>query len=438
MTDVLWKIFELVVTLIEEFIVLHFVCGFLRYDFKLIKNKIKYAIGSVVGTAVVTFVNSLTLYEGWLGVIYIAYWFLFAFLCVEGAVLKKLLAAILANMIMVCTSSLITSSFSILFGADLSLIYSEQGLSRFLAIVCVQITLLYVYSLVLKLTDGTLFTLKKGEWILILTIFIISFFSLVMMHMAFYSTELTRAAANTLLLSEIGLVMLNVICMYLTIRLSKSNQYAEALKIEKQQQVFRIQYAENIRAQYEEIRNMRHDMKQHFSVIDRLIHDNNTEALKQYTGECTKQIAKLDVFMDVGNDFVNAILNSKLSTAQSNNIEVLCSSSNNISGFNDYDLCNLLGNMLDNAIEGAKQVADDRKYIDVSLVADNYKLVVCVSNSIARSILNSNKDLTTSKPDRHLHGFGIKTIRSIAEKYNGNVDFYEEDMNFSCRVILFK
>lgn len=59
-----------------------------------------------------------------------------------------------------------------------------------------------------------------------------------------------------------------------------------------------------------------------------------------------------------------------------------------------------------------------------------------VRNSIPASVLNDNPTLKSTKTDSMEHGFGVKTIRAIAEKYGGSVDFYEEDLTFICRVEL--
>ena len=92
--------------------------------------------------------------------------------------------------------------------------------------------------------------------------------------------------------------------------------------------------------------------------------------------------------------------------------------------------------MLDNAIEAAKITTP--ACIEVSIFSDDYKTNICVSNSICKSVLNDNKNLFTTKTDFQNHGIGVRTIRGVADKYNGNVFFYEENMNFFCRVILQK
>ena len=93
--------------------------------------------------------------------------------------------------------------------------------------------------------------------------------------------------------------------------------------------------------------------------------------------------------------------------------------------------------MLDNAIEAAEKTGD-RAFVEVSIHSDKYKLMITVSNSTLQSVLNENPALNTTKGNTNMHGFGVKSIKAIAEKYNGSVDFYEENLTFFCRVILGK
>ncbi len=437
MIEIWWNFFELIVTVFEEFVIIHFICKFLGHNFSTLKGKVIYVSGSLVGSVIVSVVDFLVNYESWLGAVYMSYWFIFALLFVDGKFFNKLFAVLLANMILICSNSLISSSLSNVFKSDLTIVYSQRGVIRLLAILLQQITILYVYSLILKFLDRTFISLKKHECRLVISIFIISFFSLVMMHIVFYNVEFNRYVTVFVLASEIGIISLNYICLYMTIALSKSNKTAEVLRLKELQYEHNIQYAETIRVQYDDMRSMRHDIKQHFAVIQRLHLDGDFDEAIRYTNSCVESISKPEIFIDVGDVFINALLNSKLSIAKSKGIDVMCRAGNGILGINAYDLCNLLGNILDNAIEGTQKVSRGM-FIEVVMEADEFKLNIRVSNSIEKSVLETNKNLRTSKGEQELHGLGIKTIRSLAEKYNGTADFYEEGLIFYCHVIMYK
>lgn len=441
MTDILWDLFELTITVFEEFVIIYFICKFLGHNFSTLKGKAVCVAGSLIGAAVVSTANHLVNYESWLGLIYIAYWFVFALLFLEGKLLNKIFVVLLANLIVFFSNSIISSSIFAAFNSKVNIVYSQKSFIRFLTIIMVQLCTVYFFSLILKLVDKTLLKLKKNEWILIISVFAISFLALTLIQLSLlnFNTGADRETytAAMLLAAEIAIIALNSICLYMTISLSKGNKAAEELKLKAQQYEHSVQYAETIRAQYDEMRSIRHDIKQHFTVIQRLQQDGDFAEAIRYTNACVESITKPEMFINIGDVFINAILNSKLSIAKSKGIAVLCRTKNEITGINAYDLCNLFGNILDNAIEGSQSVKNG-KFIEVVIEGDEFKLNICISNSIPQSVIATNKELKTSKKNHGKHGLGIKTIRSLAEKYNGTVDFYEEGLIFFCHVILYK
>lgn len=429
--------FEIVATLCEQLILFYFICNFMKHDFKTRRGKVIYVFGSVLGTALVTVLNSVTLYDWWLSVIYIAYWFVFSLLFINGRVLSKLLAAILSDIVSICTSNIVTGTLSIALKSTPTQLYSTQGVYRVLGVLMCQTLNLLLYSLILKSVNKTILDMKKKEWILIISVFSISTLSFAIIQIALNESKLSETTSLMLLLTEIGLIALNIICLYIMISLNQSNRTAEELKLKEQQLKHDIQYAETVRSQYQEIRQIRHDIKQHLDAVSGLQLEGKIEAAQKYISNISSGLERIEMFMDVGSDFVNAILNSKLSIAKSKGIEVLCNSSSEVGGISEYDLCNLIGNMLDNAIEAAEKPGDNA-VVEVSIRSDKYKLMITVANSILQPVLNSNSNLKTTKKGTELHGFGVKSIKTIAERYGGSADFYEEDLTFFCRVILCK
>lgn len=441
MAGILWDIFELTVTVFEQFVIAHFICSFLGHDFSTTKGKIVYISGALVGAIESTILDMFVENDGLLGAAYVTYWLLFSLLFLKGKFLIKLFAVLLQETVAFFSGTIVLSSVSAIFKSTLSELYYQSSFMRFIMIIMAQLCIFYFLGLILKLVHKNMIKLKRKEWGLIISVFVISFLSIFLIRFAMLNMDVETDSdvytVTLLLAAEAGIVALNSICLYMTVALSKGNSTAEELKLKTQQYEHSIQYAETIRGQYEEMRSIRHDIKQHFAVIRQLQQDGNLDEAKKYIDSCAESVAGSEMFIDVGDVFINAILNSKLSIAKSRGIEVMCRSGKDVSGINAYDLCNLLGNMLDNAIDGAQGVTGGR-FIEVAMESDEHKLNICISNSMACSVLIPNKELTTSKADRGSHGFGTKTIRSLAKKYNGNVDYYEEGSVFFCHVILYK
>lgn len=432
MTDLLWNIFETSVNLFESCVVVHFICAFLHHDYKSLRGKMIYFIGVAIDFVCVTVVNNLTVYEGILGAIYILIYFIYNLIFLKGTIFHKIFTALIAVVILLCVSSLVSGMVSAIFKSNLSLIYEQHSIERVCTIVLVQILLICIYDLILKYM---VMTLKKEEWKLILSILCISFMVISCIHIVFIDIELDNYYARFIMAAEFGILVLNIVCFYMTYALSRSNAMTEELRLQRQQEEYRAHYAENIKEQYEEIRRMRHDMKQNLAVISMLYSERKYDEAQKYANKTSDNLARFDMVIDVGNDFVNAILNSKLSIAKQRGIEVLCTASSNISGIEDIDLCNLLGNMLDNAISAAEKC--DKSFIEVSVNADEDKILAIISNTIKESVLEINKNLQSIK-NGDIHGYGVKTIQSIASKYDGIAKFYEENNMFYCQVLMYK
>lgn len=437
MNDFLWNIFEVAVNFLEAFIMFYFICGFLKHDFKTPKGKVVFVIGGVFKGVMTTFVNLITLYDWWIGCISILGWFAISCVLLKGEVMFKLFAAAITGVVSVVSSNFVTAVLSVTLNSAPEELFVMQNAHRIIGVAMCQTLNLLLYSIILKFADKTILALKKKEWILIISVLLISTLSFGVIQTALNETRLSNSTSILLMICEIGLFALNIICLYITVSLNKSNRAAEELKLKEQQHLRDVQYAESVRSQYQEIRRIRHDIKQQLATVSGLQSEGKYDKAQKYISEVTNGIDRLDIFMDVGNDFVNAILNSKLSIAKSKGIEVLCNFSGKIEGINEYDLCNLIGNVLDNAIEAAEG-AGDNAAVEVSLFSDKHKMIFTVSNSISNSVLNSNPELNTTKDKHDLHGFGVKTIKAIAAKYDGNVDFYEENLIFFCRVLLCK
>ena len=436
MLDFLWSLFELLVNLFESFVYICFICSFLKHDFSTSRGKIIFIGSSVVFAAFVTAIDSVALYEGVLGIIYSLYYFIFALLFLHGTVLKKLFVSVFTNLISLFVSSAVVSIMSVALQDNINVIYTEKTLIRFVMVIIVQALQVYVYGVILKIAVSKEFALKKKEWVLIISVFVISFVSLGILHMTQVNQQLPLNVTQPMLLSELGIIIVNIVCFYMTIALSKSNKEALDLKSLEQQHELRTQYAENVRQQYEEIRSIRHNIKQDFAVINALLREQKFKEATDFTEKCGDSLSRLDVIMDVGNVFINAILNSKISLAKEKGINIICSSSKDLTEVEDIDLCVLLGNMLDNAIEGAEKSTE--KSVEASIAADGSRLFIKVMNTINKSVLQNNPELKTDKEDKRFHGYGVDTIKSIAKKYNGHYDFYEENKYFCCNVVLQK
>lgn len=198
---------------------------------------------------------------------------------------------------------------------------------------------------------------------------------------------------------------------------------------EKQQDM-----AEEIRRIQEQIRALKHDMKNHTLVMLSYLEENRVEEVKAYAGELLDKLNKMYTYVNVGNSLLNYIINNKLSAAKEQGIEIKAEIENLAFDYMDsVDFSALLNNLLDNAIHGALESKSPK--LEVQISAKKGFDIITVKNSIDESVLERNPEFVSTK-DEPGHGYGMKQIRNIVEKYNGDIDIYEKENQFIVSIML--
>lgn len=184
----------------------------------------------------------------------------------------------------------------------------------------------------------------------------------------------------------------------------------------------------------EDISIIRHDMKNMLIFIDKYLAKGEIEKAREYILEITDSINKTKVMHITGVASIDCVLNSILSSTEKNNIEFVTNIDEHaLNKIEDLDLAIILANALSNAIENN---GGDRKFVKLSIYSYKNDLIIVISNSVNKDVINENPNLNTNKNNLELHGFGIKSIKRIAKKYNGFADFYQEKNIFYCVVKL--
>lgn len=238
-----------------------------------------------------------------------------------------------------------------------------------------------------------------------------------------------------IILSVVVVVVMDIVILKLLLTTARNNHKLKENEIKLMGESLKNQYAKNIKEQDELFRRMRHDFKHHMCVIDALLDKNKVEEAKSYIKDYIGSTSAL-TYVDTGNEYLNAILNSKITYAKKNNINITTVIAGEIEGINNIDMCNLMGNLIDNAVEGCADT--EEKDIVVKILSEETFIRISVANTISSSVLEKNASLNTSKKDSENHGFGTKSIKKIASKYNGYADYFEEENRFFANITLVK
>lgn len=437
MKEGVWDLFETLVSVYEGFNLYYYIFAFLDYNFKSQRSKITYSAGAIIHTCIVLVLNYFTFYEGILGLIYMLFTLIYSILILQKSKIKTFFVVISGYVWVLSINVFVATFISNISSSELSDIYSKHIFERFMLILIAQLLVTYVYRVTLKLFKKTDVKLQSQECILIVIVFSISFVVIMLNHFVQLEYNVAEQHHKWLLLSNLGIIIINIVCYFMVIRLSKANSAKVEYELQMIDLNYKKQYAENIKSQHEEIRRIRHDMKQSYQVLQQFVVENKFNELAEYLPQICEQINKISSAVDTNHSIINAILNTKLSLAKSQGIKTLCSSVKQIHAekIEEIDLCHLIGNMMDNAIEATLKISSKKtKYVEVSITERNAMILITVRNSYEDVLIDEG--LNTSKDNKANHGFGIKTIRKIAKKYQGSADFYIEGDLFCCSVML--
>ena len=202
-----------------------------------------------------------------------------------------------------------------------------------------------------------------------------------------------------------------------------------------QRELINTHYAE-VDNMYKQIRGWRHDYKNHIQVMKALASKGDLEALKNYLNELETDLATVDTVIKTGNAMADAILNSKISLAKSKGVKVIADANIPIAlTISEIDLCVIIGNLFDNAIEASLGLPESEREIRVYMDMKGNKLYISFTNFTSGKKLNKIGNIFKSaKGDGH--GFGLLRIDDIIERHSGYISRNSEDGAFTTEILL--
>ena len=187
---------------------------------------------------------------------------------------------------------------------------------------------------------------------------------------------------------------------------------------------------------YRQIRGWRHDYRNHIQTMKAYAALEDWEAIKRYLDLLDDDLATVDTAIKTGNPMTDAILNSKISLARSKNIQVVADANIPLKlNLSEIDLCCIIGNLFDNAIEASMKLPEDQRVIRVYMDMKNTQLYISFTNFTAGKKMNKEgKRFRSTKGEGH--GFGLVRIDAIVERLDGYISRNSEDGAFTTEILL--
>ena len=243
-----------------------------------------------------------------------------------------------------------------------------------------------------------------------------------------------NAQALSVLLEAVLLLM--SVVFYLMF-LSICDGYHEKIRhslIEQQVQLQKAHLTES-QAAGKALKELRHELKNYMFYMNYLIDQGDFEKLRSFFADFYQKEHRNLYEVSGSENFLDAVLQQKFTTARALGIEVddhVLLPDGEI--LNNLDLCIVLSNLLDNAIEACRGLSGPSIAIQLRQVKEYVSLVV--RNSAAQDVLKNNPLLRTGKLDKELHGIGLQVIRDIVERYEGSISFESDSTAFTVMLMM--
>lgn len=425
------NIFENIASLTECFIVVRFCNRFLGFKNAKLNWLKSILIFGLLAADNILF-SQLSGFENISIMLLLIFIFLYSLLFLNGKIYEKMLVTIVPTITVLPINLIVIQTFSALSHCSVLELTNQNGDLRIMVLFFSKLAFFFVCEFLIKMRKRGGYSLSKVQWGIQLSCFLLSF--LISNSLWSISRVYTENQPKFLLV-YIMIVALNVLLYILLNKMQHDNILKEKYILANASLKSQEQLVIEARERYAEMRTLRHDMRLCLTTAAELIADNKiNEAEKYIESILDEKINTASFGVDTGSVIIDAVINNKIAFCAKNKIAMKCMIDTRLGELNDVDISILLSNMLDNAIIGC----NDSNSPSVELIIGSRKSYtgIIVKNSIAVSVLSENPELKTNKKDKTIHGFGINSIRKIAKKYDGNVEFSENGNIFIAEVWL--
>lgn len=422
-------------------LIIEIVCSFIFFDILAVKkekNKKKVILSVLVLILLlrlcICFLNKYTIIKMLMIIVIMLLVMRFLY---DISIVKALILVFFVQSIMTLIDYIIIMILAKLYG-DITALESASGLIGRLIIILSRL-ILFVGLIILsristKKNNSVTADMSDREWIQFLIFPIFTICAVMLMTSSVIKSYHSDIIAIYYIIA-IGLIVLNLVVFHLISEILENSRNMKEAEALRQQSIGQLELYNSMRENYNIQRQRTHEYKNHIVCMDMLMKKKDYSKLEDYIGNISDGLdAQLDM-VDTNNDVVNAIFNAKYYEAIKNDVLVVLKI-NDLSDIkiSDNDIVTILSNLLDNAIEAAKQCDIGKRIVKIKMLYEDAVLSIAVSNSYkAEPVLTEDGYIRTTKKDREEHGWGMRNVVATLEKYNAEyiIDYKNGEFVFS-------
>lgn len=424
MSATFWKVFELAISVLENMLLLGFCMDFMQQRPKGKRGKFLWLFAVLVGMIFPALEKYPAIYDRW--ELWLTLLWLFGYLAVStrGSILRKIIAAVVARELTTFVNTAVLFGCSLLLQESVASFIQQQDIARIATVLLTKI----LYFFVGKILNGLLFERKNlvnWQWIVIgcsLVFSTVAGKTLITLSRDFPGIQMQE---QKLMLLCVSCIWLMCLIMYFVVQqMSKDNQTKLEYELMKEKEKYSKESMEIIKRSNEELREFKHDLKNYLLPLQEAMETMPQSEMVKVWEKINQKIEDVQTLIQTGNSYVDSMINTKITLARSEKVDVKCTILSKMEGIDDLEFCSVFGNLMDNAIEAERKVTEKKEIIIFVEEKMGY-LRLEIQNKIEKSVLNENSSLNTTKKDTSSHGIGHKSIKRTMQKVGGALKYYE-------------
>ena len=424
MSATFWKVFELAISVLENMLLLGFCMDFMQQRPKGKRGKFLWLLAVLVGMIFPALEKYPEIYDRW--ELWLTLLWLVGYLAVStrGSILRKIIAAVVARELTTFVNTAVLFGCSLLLQESVASFIQQQDIARIATVLLTKI----LYFFVGKILNGLLFERKNlvsWQWIVIgcsLVFSTVAGKTLITLSRDFPGIQMQE---QKLMLLCVSCIWLMCLIMYFVVQqMSKDNQTKLEYELMKEKEKYSKESMEIIKRSNEELREFKHDLKNYLLPLQEAMETMPQSEMAKVWEKINQKIEDVQTLIQTGNSYVDSMINTKITLARSEKVDVKCTILSKMEGIDDLEFCSVFGNLMDNAIEAERKVIEKKEIIIFVEEKMGY-LRLEIQNKIEKSVLNENSSLNTTKKDTSSHGIGHKSIKRTMQKVGGALKYYE-------------
>lgn len=428
-------VFELFVNLFQGYLFVMFCLRFLGGRFTKQKNTVIAMIVILAMFFSITIQNYITFFHFAFSELFLfgAIMMPYSIICLKGKLYLRILIPITAYVTLAGIGLAFECFCMAVFNVNWKNITEDNHFIRYFMTIAINLIFSLSLFLFLKFQKDKI---KLSSISDIIVFIILPLMGLTVILLSFIvSTNPDLGTSGLYILAVISVItfLMIIIVLSVMVKVSKSSELkAQNIILQKEQQFYQNEI-KNSDEFIREVATIKHDMKNKILCIEDLIKKEEYDEVLSICKMTNNSLSHIEL-LRTKNIYLNSILNVIRQKANENEIDLKIEVNSELSKINGNDLITIIGNLCDNSIEYLVKCPNKKMFIFLTEQGGYY--IVTIKNSIKGSVLLTNPDLHTQKDNVKYHGYGLPSVKKCCKKYNGYLDFSENEKLFSAKVML--